>query len=111
MALNSPFMPIQYSFPSWLNPSLALATAATLVLSSPGTFYVKEQTLFVNSAYQTTHEVVARYLTAVEAREKVIREAGLDKVAHIEKSLIPDRKAFVKAIQRFIAHKSISNLF
>ncbi len=81
---------------------MALIAATTLVLGGSRIHQWQEQTLFVNDAYQTTHQVITRYFTAVEARERAIREANPDKVARIEQSLTQDRQAFVKAIQDYI---------
>jgi hypothetical protein len=102
MALHSPSNPSKSLHPYWLTPALALLTAATLMIGGSEIYQRQEQTLLVNDAYQTTHQVITRYFTAVEARERAIREANPDKVARIEQSLTQDRKALVDAIRGYI---------
>ena len=102
MALHSPFTPSKSPQPFWVLPAVALVTAATLAVSGSGLFQMWEHALVVNGTYQNTREVVTQYLKTVEAREQAIRQANPNQVARIDQSLAQNRKAFVKAIQRYI---------
>jgi hypothetical protein len=64
---------------------------------------MREQARVVNESYQYTRGVVTQYFKAVEAREQAIRQANPNQVARIDQSLAQNRKAFVKAIQGYIA--------